>query len=283
MTQHPRGAALIWLSLLTALTMVAFAANSLLARLAFQTTSIDAASFTALRIISGAFTLLLALLISKQKITASPSHLLPTVLLFIYTVAFSFAYRFINTGTGALILFATAQLLMTGYGVYRGERASVIGMIMALAGLLLFLGPGAAPPLAPSLLMALAGFAWGGFCLLGKRNCPPTTSTAMSFLWATPLALLLMVLCSQHLHLDARGVAYALTSGSLTSGLGYIVWYRVRLQMPAISAGAVQLSVPVLSAAFGFLLLQEAVTLKEALSALLVLAGIALIIVKSKR
>lgn len=92
-----------------------------------------------------------------------------------------------------------------------------------------------------------------------------------------------MVLCSQHLHLDARGVAYALTSGSLTSGLGYIVWYRVRLQMPAISAGAVQLSVPVLSAALGFLLLQEAVTLKEALSALLVLAGIALIIVKNKR
>jgi drug/metabolite transporter (DMT)-like permease len=145
--------------------------------------------------------------------------------------------------------------------------------------LVLFLSPGAAaPPLGAALLMALAGFAWGGFSLLGKQGDSPVAGTTLSFLWAIPLALLLLAVQHNSLSLDTTGVVYALLSGSLASGVGYALWYWVRVRMAAITAGAVQLSVPVLSALFGALLLGEAITGKEAVSALIVLAGIALVI-----
>jgi drug/metabolite transporter (DMT)-like permease len=281
----PVTASRVWLVLLlTCLTITAFAANSLLTRLAFQTTRIDAASFTAVRIVSGAATLWLIALAGRQPLKVGRAGWLSALLLFVYAAAFSFAYRHISTGAGALVLFAAAQLLMIACGLLRGERTSMTGLMVALGGLVLFLSPGAAaPPLGAAVLMALAGFAWGGFSLLGKRGDSPVAGTALSFMLALPLALLLMAVQHRSLTLDAAGVLYALLSGSLASGVGYALWYWVRVRMAAMTAGAVQLSVPVLSALFGAVFLGEAITVKEAGSALLVLAGIVLVIRRGQR
>lgn len=268
--------------LMTSLAMLAFAANSLLTRAAFQTTSIDAASFTAIRLISGAVTLLVIVLLQGKKLKTNRSGWWSAVLLFIYAAAFSFAYRDISTGAGALVLFASAQLLMISYGYWKGERTSILGVILALGGMAAFLAPSAsAPPLSAAALMAVAGFAWGGFSLLGRSADSPVVNTAASFLWATPLALLLLWFQSGSLAADALGIIYALLSGSLASAIGYAIWYWVRVRMTAISAGAVQLSVPVLSALLGVLILSESISWVSGISASITLVGVAWITLKA--
>lgn len=263
--------------------MLAFSFNSLLTRMAFQTTSIDPASFTAIRIVTGAITLFAILLIQGARISLSRASGLSAILLFIYAAAFSFAYRSISTGTGALILFAAAQLMMLSYGVLKGERINIPGFLMAIGGFVAFLAPGAsAPPLEPALLMALAGLAWGGFSLLGKSGVSPVIGTAGSFLLAVPLSLAMLFIYRSSLQADQAGVLYATLSGSLTSGIGYAVWYWVRVRMTAVSAGAVQLSVPVLSAILGILILDETMTYKSGIAALVILAGVAIVTLTSR-
>ncbi|MDN4054336.1 DMT family transporter [Massilia sp. YIM B02763] len=274
--------------LLTCLTMVAFAANSLLTRAALQTTGIDAASFTAIRVAGGAATLLIVLRLQGGRLERTRTGWLSALLLFAYVAAFTFAYRGIGTGAGALVLFACAQLLMISYGLSKGERASPWGLLLALGGLAVFLAPSAsAPPLLPAAMMALAGFAWGGFSLLGKASGSPIANTATSFLWAVPpAAVLVLVTGAAHpggLHPDPAGAVYALVSGSVTSGLGYAVWYWVRTRMTAIGAGAVQLSVPVISALLGVLLLGEHVTARSALSGLATLGGVAWVTLTARK
>lgn len=271
-------------ALLTCVAMVAFAGNSLLARMAMDTTSIDAASFTAIRIVSGALTLLGIMLLRRQRPGRLRDGWLPAVLLFTYAAAFTFAYRKMDTGAGALVLFAAVQLLMISYGIVRGERTSWLGLLMACAGLVVFLSPGAsAPPLGAAALMALAGFAWGAFSLSGRPGESPLAGTALSFLLAVPLALVLMLFQFRSLSLDQTGVAYALVSGVLTSGIGYVIWYWARVRMAAISAGSVQLSVPVISAALGVLVLGEQISARDAVSALFVLGGIGVVLMTAKR
>lgn len=275
------------IALLTGLAMLAFAANSLLARLAFQTTPIDAASFTAIRVTSGALTLLIILRAQGGRLahtrTSWRISCLSAVLLFTYAAAFSFAYRKISTGAGALVLFAAAQLLMIGYGLLKGERASLPGLALALGGIVAFLMPSSsAPPLDAAALMAVAGFAWGGFSLLGRSAGPPVANTAGSFLWAVPLALVLAWLQRGQLVLDGRAAVYALVSGSVTSAIGYAIWYWVRSRMTAIGAGAVQLSVPVVSAVLGVLLLGETIALRSAIAALATLGGVAWVLWSAK-
>lgn len=192
----------------------------------------------------------------------------------------------IGTGAGALVLFAAAQLLMISWGLSRGERASPWGLLLALGGLAAFLAPSAsAPPLHAAALMALAGFCWGAFSLLGRGSGAPVASTAASFLYALPLALALVLAGAStgQLAIDAAGVLYALLSGCIASALGYALWYRLRVRMTAIGAGAVQLSVPLLSAAFGVLLLGERVSLSSALAALATLAGVAWVTLTVRR
>jgi drug/metabolite transporter (DMT)-like permease len=252
--------------------------------MAFQTTLIDAASCTAIRLSTGAITLFLISLLQSQKLRFSALGGVSAILLFIYALAFSFAYRSISTGTGALILFTAAQLLMISYGLFRGERTSVLGLLMALGGLVFFLAPGAsAPPWGAALLMAISGLAWGGLSLLGKASESPVAGTASSFLLAVPLSLLTLWLHQGELQVDPLGVLYAALSGSVASGIGYAIWYWVRLRMSAITAASVQLSVPVLSAVLGLLILDEQISLKSALAALLVLGGIAVVILTSRR
>ncbi|WP_296949754.1 DMT family transporter [uncultured Massilia sp.] len=279
-----RGAAPATLAGLTCLAMAAFAANSLLARAAFQTTPIDAASFTAIRLASGAVTLLLILKWRGGRLADTKAGWQSALLLFTYAAAFSFAYRDIGTGAGALVLFASAQLLMISYGLFQGERASPWGLLLALGGMAAFLAPSAsAPPPGAAALMALAGFAWGGFSLLGRASGEPVASTAASFLWSLPCALVLVLARGGHAHLDGTGAVYALLSGCLASAIGYAIWYWVRVRIPAISAGAVQLSVPVISAGFGVALLGERVTARSALCALATLGGVAWVTLTARK
>lgn len=274
-----------WMLLfLTACAMLAFAANSLLARLAFQTTAIDAATFTTIRLATGALALACLLRVQGGRMAFTRTGWVSACMLFVYAAAFSFAYRAISTGAGALVLFCAAQLTMISYGLAKGERASPWGMLLAGAGMAVFLAPSAStPPLGAALLMALAGCAWGTFSLLGRTSGSPVASTAASFVCAVPFALILLASRYAHLHFDRTGALYAVVSGSVTSGLGYAIWYRVRTRLTAISAGAVQLSVPVISALLGILLLGETLTARSALAALAVLGGIAWVTFTARR
>ncbi len=265
---------------LSLLAMAAFAANSLLARAAFQTTSIDAASFTAIRLVSGALVLIAIVQMRGERLPGHKEGWLSAALLFVYAAAFSFAYRGISTGAGALVLFASAQLTMISYGVCKGERTSAWGVLLSLGGLVAFLAPsGTAASLSSAALMAVAGAAWGGFSLLGKSSRSPVANTAGSFLWSIPFALVLQLFYYEQLSVDQMGATYALLSGGLTSAIGYAIWYWVRVRIAAISAGAMQLTVPVLSAYLGVVALGEEIELARVIPALAVLAGVAWITV----
>lgn len=261
----------------TALTMLAFAANSLLTRMALLETSIDPASFSSIRLIAGAVTLACILAVKGIKPSVTPTGLLSAALLFTYAVAFSFAYRGLDTGAGALVLFASSQLLMMSFGLVRGEKTSLWGIVLALGGLIVFLLPSdTSAPLRYSAMMLVAGIAWGSFSLLGRAGGSALNSTASSFILAVPLSLALLWFQRHQLDINPVGACYALLSGSVTSALGYVVWYWVRTQMAAINAGTVQLSVPVLSAILGVLLLDETLSLRDILAAGVVLLGVAL-------
>ncbi|PKM34608.1 MAG: EamA family transporter [Gammaproteobacteria bacterium HGW-Gammaproteobacteria-12] len=272
--------------LLTTLAMLAFAGNSLLCRLALRETEIDAASFTAIRLLSGALMLWLLLKLRQagQPIAGNWSG---AVALFTYAAAFSFAYLQLDTGVGALLLFGAVQLSMLLWGLLRGERLGLnasLGTALATAGLLALLLPGAsAPPLLAALLMLLAGVAWGAYSLLGRGQGDPLAVTTGNFLRAAPLAVLLALVLLSQLNWDGPGLLYAVLSGALTSGVGYAIWYSALPGLRASQAATVQLSVPILAALGGSLLLGEALSLRLMLSAVAVLGGIALVLGSRQR
>ena len=272
---------------LTTLSMLAFAGNSLLCRLALQQSHLDAGSFTSIRLVSGA--LVLWLVARKFRGDQNGAGNWPSALaLFIYAAAFSFAYVRLPTATGALLLFGAVQATMISYGLWKGERLQPlqrVGLALALSGLLGLLLPGlSAPPLGGSVLMLGAGVAWGVYSLRGKGAGDPTCVTAGNFLRAAPIAiaLSLLMLGLQRITLDAAGIGYALASGALTSGLGYALWYTVLPALKATTAATVQLSVPVLAALGGIVFLGEAVTLRLGLASLAILGGIALVVLQKR-
>lgn len=272
--------------LLTCLAMLAFAGNSLLCRLALRETEIDAASFTAIRLLCGAVPLWLLLKL-RQRTQPMAGNWSGALALFTYAAAFSFAYLQLDTGAGALLLFGAVQLSMLFWGLLRGERlgpVASLGTALATAGLLVLLLPGAsAPPLLAALLMLLAGIAWGAYSLLGRGQGDPLAVTAGNFMRATPLALLLAALLLAQLDWDGPGLFYALLSGALTSGIGYAIWYSALPGLRASQAATVQLSVPILAALGGSLMLGEALSLRLLLSAVAVLGGIALVLGSRQR
>jgi len=265
--------------LLTVLAMLAFAGNSLLCRLALRDTALDAASFTSLRLLAGALTLWLLLRQRQGRLGGSWPG---AVALFVYAAGFSFAYLQLEAGVGALLLFGAVQLGMLLYGLWHGERFGAwasFGLLLALGGLLALLLPGAhAPAPGSAALMLLAGLAWAIYSLLGRGSADPLAATAGNFVRAVPLALLLGLILVAQSRPDPQGVFYALLSGALTSGLGYAIWYSALRGLGALQAATVQLSVPILAALAGALLLGEALSLRLSLAALAVLGGIALVL-----
>jgi len=270
--------------LFTALAMLAFAANSLLCRLALRDTGIDAASFTSMRLLSGAIALWL--IVRRRNGSAlRAGNWISAAALFVYAAAFSFAYLSLSAATGALLLFGAVQATMIGVGLWRGERLSglqTLGLVLALAGLAGLLLPGlSAPPLLGGALMLSAGAAWGVYSLRGRGVADAAAATAGNFLRAAPLALLLSALQLSPQHLDAHGLAYAFVSGALTSGVGYVVWYSALPGLKATQAATVQLSVPVITALGGIALLGESLSWRLVLAAVAILGGIALVLRKS--
>ena len=266
---------------LTLLAMLAFAGNSLLCRVALKHTAIDAASFTSIRIISGAMALWLIVRIRHGPLALLGSW--PSAFaLFAYAAAFSFSYVSLTAATGALLLFGAVQATMIGYGLWSGERLrgrQVAGLVCALGGLAGLLLPGlSAPPLQGSVLMLVAGFAWGVYSLRGKGGGDPLRVTAGNFLRAVGFTAALSAVMLPWVSFDSAGVGYAMASGALTSGIGYAVWYTALPGLKVTSAATVQLSVPVIAAVGGVVLLSEPVTLRLFIASAAILGGIALVI-----
>jgi drug/metabolite transporter (DMT)-like permease len=271
--------------LLTALAMLAFAGNSLLCRIALKQTSIDPASFTTIRLASGAITL--ALIASLRRSNKPGAGNWPSALaLFIYAAGFSFAYLQLTAATGALLLFGAVQVTMILYGIWKGERLhklQIVGLLLAFCGLIGLLLPGlSAPPLQSAALMLSAGVAWGIYSLRGKGVGDPTQVTAGNFVRTIPvtalLSALLFLFCPQVLSIDTPGAICALASGAIASGIGYAIWYTAIPMLKASSAATVQLSVPVIAAIGGIFFLGERPTLQLILATPAILGGIALVI-----
>jgi drug/metabolite transporter (DMT)-like permease len=272
--------------LLTSLAMIAFATNSLLCRLALKQTTIDPATFTIIRIFSGAVALWL--IIKMRRISLSKYGNWPSALaLFAYAAGFSFAYVELSAGTGALLLFGAVQATMILWGLHKGERLDAIqiaGLVVAMSGLAILVFPGlSAPPLIGSILMLGAGVAWGIYSLRGKGQQNPVSITAGNFVRAVPFSLVVWIIFLPRAHIDLAGISYAVISGAIASGLGYVIWYSALPGLKAASAATVQLSVPVLAATGGILLLGESITLRYVLASVAVLGGIALIVVTTHR
>jgi len=265
--------------------MVAFAGNSRLCRIALRQTGIDAASFSTIRICSGA--LVLWLIVRARAGTAEKGgSWLSGLALFVYVAAFSFAYVSLSVASGALILFGAVQATMIGYGLWRGERLSgrqTLGLLLAAGGMVALMLPGWSPPtLQGALLMALAGIGWGVYSLRAAGVSDPLAATAGNFARAVPFVVLLNLVLLPGASLDGSGVAYGLVSGVLASGLGYIVWYAVLRELAATTAATVQLSVPVLAAFGGILFLGEVISLHLMVTSAAILGGIALMTLKTR-
>lgn len=259
--------------------MLAFASNSLLCRAALAGTSIDAASFTTIRLISGAAALWLIVRV-RSGLWKVEGNWFSALALFSYAAGFSFAYISLPAGTGALLLFGSVQSTMIGYGLYSGERLvwqKTLGIILAVAGLVGLLSPGLeAPPLTGSLLMVVAGIAWGIYSLRGRGTGNPTFKTAGNFLRTVPITLVFSLALFNFATYDVHGVVLGIISGALASGLGYIIWYTALPKLRSTSAATVQLSVPVIAAFGGVLFLAEPITLRLVLASLAILGGIAI-------
>ncbi|MDE2579010.1 MAG: DMT family transporter [Hyphomicrobiales bacterium] len=274
------------LAALTTLAMLAFAANSVLCRLALARTAIDPAAFTLARLACGAVVLLAIALFTgrARKIGGSWSG---AAALFVYAAAFSFAYVSLPAGAGALLLFGAVQATMILYGLARGERMRALqwlGLGLALGGLVALLAPGASAP-SPhgAALMLAAGAAWGVYSLIGRTAGDPFLATSGNFLRAAPMAAALALAFGFRHGLDMQGLYYAALSGGIASGLGYVIWYAALPGLSATQAASVQLSVPVIATIGGALLLGEAISSRQIGAALAILGGIALVIAMRKR
>jgi drug/metabolite transporter (DMT)-like permease len=270
---------------MTALALLAFAANSLLCRAALAQTNIDPASFTTIRLLSGALVLWLIVLM-RTGARSGGGNWLSASALFAYAAGFSFAYVQLPAATGALILFGAVQITMIGHGIWSGERlgkAQTAGLLLACVGLLALLLPGlTAPPLVSAVLMLGAGIAWGIYSLRGRNAGDPLQVTAGNFLRATPIALVLSLLLSGNAAMDSSGIYYAVLSGALASGAGYAIWYAVLPALKSTSAASLQLSVPVLAALGGIAFLGEAMSVRLILSSAAVIGGIGLVVLAVK-
>jgi drug/metabolite transporter (DMT)-like permease len=272
-------------ALLTAVAMMAFAANSLLCRIALAPGLIDAATFTAVRVVSGAVTLTLILsLRGNLRAVGTRGDWRAAASLFIYMIFFSFAYLSLSAGTGALILFGAVQLTMFVFALRGGESFSLIswvGLALAVAGLVYLVSPGVtAPDLLGAILMAVAGIAWGFYSLLGRTAGDPLAATARAFIYAAPAAAVVSLVFDivSDFHATTAGLALAVASGAVASGCGYVIWYAALRGLAATRAAIVQLSVPVIAAFGGVLFLSEGVSPRLLIASAATLGGVAIVL-----
>ena len=268
-------------SLLTTLAMIAFASNSFLNRLALGQQTIDPTSYTTIRLTSGAIILFLIASLQKQngQIILRGSGI-SAALLFLYAITFSFAYLSLSAGTGALILFGSVQVTMLLVALQRGERPQAtewVGLGLALGGLVYLVLPGlAAPPLLGSALMMMAGIAWGFYSIRGRGSQNPLADTAGNFVYAVPMVLVILLIAFRNINLSINGILLATLSGALASGVGYVIWYAALRGLTTTRAAIVQLSVPVIAAWSGVVLLAETVSTRLLLAGMMILGGIGL-------
>jgi drug/metabolite transporter (DMT)-like permease len=275
-------------ALLVPIALACFAGNSLLCRLALAGRAIDAATFTAVRIVSGA--LVLVLLARGRGEPSKPAGWLTAAALFAYAAPFSYAYLSIGASVGALVLFGAVQASMIGWGMIRGERLSLLtgcAIALALLGLVVLTLPGAsAPDALGALTMAVAGVAWAAYSLLGRASrSDPVVATSVSFTRAVPFATVLggAAILSGGARFSTEGLLLAATSGAITSGLGYSVWYAALRHLTATQAAVLQLTVPILAAAGGMVLLDEALTARFVAATVLVVGGVSLTLRETRR
>lgn len=268
--------------LLTLITLVAFAANSVLNRMALKDELIDPATFTQVRLLSAALFLLPFLWLRREHILpVSPMAWRPALALFVYALAFSFAYVSLSAATGALILFGMVQFTMVGATIVAGSRPQLlqwVGLAAAFAGLSWLVAPGlTAPDPLGAGLMALAGLAWGAYSLLGRGAADPIAATARNFVLAAPLAIALMIWPLAgvgEVYWSSPGIALALVSGVIASGAGYVIWYMALRNLSAMTASVSQLAVPAIAALGGVAFLAEPLTTRLVVASILTLGGI---------
>lgn len=273
--------------LLTCVSMLAFAANSLLCRLALVEARIDPASFGLLRLASGALMLVLIVRLRSGGGARRLADWLAAMMLFAYVALFSFAYLSLSASVGALILFGAVQLTMIGAGLRAGERfapAAWAGLAAAVAGLVYLVSPGlTAPAPVGAASMALAGVAWGVYSLRGRGVSDALAATASNFVRAVPPALVLSLASLSSVRADGVGIALAIASGALTSGIGYVIWYAALRGLTAMRAASVQLSVPPIAALGGVLVLSEPLTARLLIASAAILGGIAIVLATRAR
>jgi drug/metabolite transporter (DMT)-like permease len=269
--------------LYTTLAMFAFAANSILCRMALGTGSIDAAAFTSIRLVSGVIVLSSLLLFTGRKeVQKSRGSWKGGLMLFLYAITFSYAYLSLDTGTGALVLFGSVQMTMILMTLVMGYCPSSMewgGLLLAFAGFVYLVLPGVtAPPLGGFVLMLISGIAWGFYSLNGRQSENPLMDTGYNFLRTLPFVVLLLVVTFKFSAMTMQGVILAIVSGGIASGIGYAIWYTALRGLTSTVAAVVQLSVPLIAALGGILLLSESLTLRLGLASILILSGILLVI-----
>jgi drug/metabolite transporter (DMT)-like permease len=274
--------------ILTIFALVAFALNSILCRLALGGETIDAVGFTAIRLISGAITLIaISVAFNQKQSNLKRGNWLSAFFLFAYAICFSLAYLKLTTATGALILFGSVQFTMIFASLFQGERPQFvewISLILAFSGLVYLILPGlSAPPIGYSILMISAGIAWGFYTLRGKVSENPLVDTTGNFVRAVPMVLLIAIPFFQSIQISTKGAILAIVSGSVASGIGYSIWYSVLKHHTATRTATLQLSVPAIAAFGGVIFLDEDISLRLVLASSLILGGIGLAVLSRRK
>lgn len=272
--------------LLILFVLMAFAANSILCRIALKNGYSDPETFSMLRLLGGATALFIWHWVLGRLKTIR-WNIANAMLLCAYVLFFSVAYVQLDTATGALLLFGAVQVCMIGWGVAKGEKLSgykSLGIAIAVGGIVVLLLPGAsAPPLLPAIMMVASGLAWGAYSVRGKNITAPAGSTAGNFILSIPVVLILSLLRQQPVHIESTGIILALVSGGLASGIAYVLWYQLVASLSSATASTLQLSVPCIAAAGGALFIGELPDIRIVLCTLVVLAGIALVISSDRK
>ena len=271
--------------LFTGLALIAFAANSVLCRLALGGSAIDASTFTIVRLLSGVIVLTVILNISKINSNSSPStkgSWPASIALFLYAITFSFAYVTLETATGALILFGSVQITMILLSIFSGNRLHIsewVGMAIAFAGFVYLILPGVTTPsVIGFFLMTVSGIAWGVYTLKGRGSKSPIMDTAYNFLRTLPFVIILAIITMKYAHYSSEGILLAALSGGIASGIGYMIWYIALSGLSVTQAAVLQLLVPVIAAVGGIIFVSESISLRLAVSSTMILGGILMVV-----